>query len=305
LIAGAGTGKTMTLAHRVARLVERGAAPERILLLTFSRRAATEMLSRAAALTQAGGARRVCGGTFHAVAAQLLRGHGRAVGVPPGFMILDQSDAGDLMNLVRGARVEPHGAKRFPRKATLIDIYSRTVNAGVPLRQVLERWFPWCADDREAIAGLFTAYAAGKRDTHVLDYDDLLLFCNALLASPAAARVCERFDHVLVDEYQDVNAMQAQILVALHREIHDIFVVGDDAQAIYSFRSATVEHIRAFPRVFAEARVVVLHENYRATAPLLAASNAVIALAPSRYEKDLVATRTGGAKPELITCRDE
>ena len=305
VIAGAGTGKTMTLAHRVARLIERGTPPERILLLTFSRRAAAEMLSRAASLTRDGGTRRVWGGTFHAVGAHLLRLHGRAVGVQPDFTVLDQSDTADLLNLVRSALTETSEHKRFARKETLADIYSRTVNAGSPLREVLERCFPWCADDRSAIGSIFTAYTERKRASNVLDFDDLLLFWRALMASTAAQHVAERFDHVLVDEYQDVNALQAAILAGLHRTIADVFVVGDDAQAIYSFRSATVDHILDFPRLFAGTRVVPLEQNYRSTAPLLAASNAVIELARTRHEKTLVATRRGGVRPQLITCRDE
>lgn len=305
VIAGAGTGKTMTLAHRVARLIERGTPPERILLLTFSRRAAAEMLSRAASLTREGGTRRVWGGTFHAVGAHLLRLHGRAVGVQPDFTVLDQSDTADLINLVRSALNETYERKRFARKETLADIYSRTVNAGSPLGEVLQRCFPWCADDRAAIASIFTAYTERKRASNVLDFDDLLLFWRALMASPAAERVAERFDHVLVDEYQDVNALQAAIIAGLHRSVPDIFVVGDDAQAIYSFRSATVDHILDFPRLFDGTRVVPLEQNYRSTAPLLAASNAVIALASARHEKTLVATRPGGVRPQLITCRDE
>ena len=305
VIAGAGTGKTMTLAHRVARLIECGTPPERILLLTFSRRAAAEMLSRAASLTRDRGTRRVEGGTFHAVGAHLLRLHGRAVGVQPDFTVLDQSDMADLLNLVRSALTETYERKRFARKETLADIYSRTVNAGAPLRDVLERWFPWCADDRSAIGSIFTAYTARKRASNVLDFDDLLLFWRALMASPAAQHVAERFDHVLVDEYQDVNALQAAILAGLHRTIADVFVVGDDAQAIYSFRSATVDHILDFPRLFAGTRVVPLEQNYRSTEPLLAASNAVIELARARHEKTLVATRPGGVRPQLITCRDE
>ncbi|MBV8526724.1 MAG: ATP-dependent helicase [Candidatus Dormibacteraeota bacterium] len=305
VIAGAGTGKTMTLAHRVAHLIDCGTPPERILLLTFSRRAAAEMLSRAQSLTRDGGTRRVWGGTFHAVAAHLLRLHGRAVGVQPDFTVLDRSDTADLLNLVRSALTETYERKRFARKETLADIYSRTVNAGAPLREVLQRCFPWCAADRGAIASIFTAYTQRKRASNVLDFDDLLLFWRALMASPAAERVAERFDHVLVDEYQDVNALQAAILAGLHRTIADVFVVGDDAQAIYSFRSATVDHILDFPRLFEGTRIVPLEQNYRSTSPLLAASNAVIALARARHEKTLVAVRPGGVRPQLITCRDE
>ncbi|MGH7687675.1 MAG: ATP-dependent helicase, partial [Candidatus Dormibacteria bacterium] len=237
--------------------------------------------------------------------AQLLRVHGRGVGLQPDFTILDRADTADLLNLVRGELIKTGERKRFARKETLADIYSRTVNASAPLRDTLERWYPWCADDREEIAAVFTAYTTRKRGCHLLDYDDLLLYWHALLTSPPGARVAERFDHVLVDEYQDVNGTQAQILMALHRSASSIFVVGDDAQAIYSFRSATVEHILAFPNTFAGSRVVVLEQNYRSTAPLVTASNAVIALARERHEKTLTTSRPGGARPALITCRDE
>ena len=305
VIAGAGTGKTTTLGCRVAHLIETGTPPERILLLTFSRRAAAEMLSRAHSVTHDGGARRVWGGTFHAIAARLLRRYGRGVGVQPDFSVLDQSDTADLLNLIRSSRADLYERKRLVRKETLADIYSRTVNAGTPLVTVLERFFPWCADDRAAIAGIFTTYTARKRESNVLDYDDLLLYCGALIASPMGERVSAAFDHVLVDEYQDVNSLQARMLVGLHRWIPNITAVGDDAQAIYSFRSATIEHILEFPRVFAGARVVALEQNYRATGPLLSASNAVIGLARERHEKTLFPSRPGGRRPQLITCRDE
>ena len=305
VIAGAGTGKTTTLACRVAHLIQTGTLPERILLLTFSRRAAAEMLSRARSMTGDGGAQRVWGGTFHATAARLLRLHGRAVAVRPNFTILDQPDTADVLDLIRASRSEVYERRRFARKGTLAEIYSRTVNAGRPLGEVLEAVFPWCADDRDAIGAIFTDYTTRKRESNLLDYDDLLLYWNALAASAAGDRVAEQFDHVLVDEYQDVNALQAQILLQLHRRIPNITVVGDDAQAIYSFRSATVEHILNFPQTFTDARIIVLEQNYRSTGPLLAASNAVIALAPQRHEKTLFASRSGGAKPELVTCRDE
>lgn len=305
VIAGAGTGKTTTLGCRVAHLIETGTPPERILLLTFSRRAAAEMLSRARSLTNDGRAQRVWGGTFHAIAVRLLRLYGRAVGVQPDFSVLDQSDTADLLNLIRSSRADLYARKRLVRKETLADIYSRTVNAAQPLITVLERFFPWCADDKAAIAGIFTTYTARKRESNVLDYDDLLLYCNALIGSATGERVSRGFDHVLVDEYQDVNSLQAQMLVGLHRWIPNITAVGDDAQAIYSFRSATVEHILNFPRIFAGTRVVALEQNYRATGPLLAASNAVIVMARERHEKTLFPSRPGGQRPQLITCRDE
>ena len=305
VIAGAGTGKTTTLGCRVAHLIETGTPAERILLLTFSRRAAAEMLSRARSLTHDGRAQRVWGGTFHAIAVRLLRLHGRGVGVQPDFSVLDKSDTADLLNLIRSSRADLYERKRLVRKETLADIYSRTVNAGRPLVEVLERFFPWCADDRAAIAGIFTAYTARKRESNVLDYDDLLIYCNALITSATGERVGAAFDHVLVDEYQDVNSLQAQMLAGLYRWIPNITAVGDDAQAIYSFRSATVAHILDFPRTFTGTNVVALEQNYRSTGPLLAASNAVIAMARARHEKTLFASRPGGQRPQLITCRDE
>jgi DNA helicase II / ATP-dependent DNA helicase PcrA len=212
VVAGAGTGKTRTLTARVARLVATGTGAERILLLTFSRRAATEMLGRARALVGAG-AGRVWGGTFHAVANRLLREHGSAVGVDPSFGILDQADTAELMDIVRvdlGAGLE----RRFPRKDTLASIYSRTVNSQVALREVLEEFFPWCRDDADQVAAIFRAYGERKRMHALLDYDDLLLYWRALLASTRADVLRRQFDHVLVDEYQDTNEVQGDILFA-------------------------------------------------------------------------------------------
>ena len=306
VIAGAGTGKTTTLAHRVAHLIGGGTPAERILLLTFSRRAAREMLARARSLTRDERTHRVWGGTFHAVAARLLRLHGRAVGVDPAFTILDQADTADQLNLIRSARTDLYERRRLARKETLADIYSRTVNAGRPLSEMLDTWYPWCRHDREAIAAIFASYTVRKRGSNLLDYDDLLLHWNALMALPSAGqRVAELFDHVLVDEYQDVNALQAQIVLQLHRRVPNVFVVGDDAQAIYSFRSATIDHILSFPKTFDGARVVALEQNYRSTAPLLDASNAVIAHAERRHQKTLFSNRPGGARPLLVSCYDE
>ncbi|MDP9343256.1 MAG: ATP-dependent helicase [Actinomycetota bacterium] len=306
VVAGAGTGKTWTLACRVAHLIRRGVRPERILLLTFTRRAAREMLGRAGRLTgrEVGG--RVWGGTFHAVANRLLRLHGRSLGLPPDFTVMDQSDTADLMNLIRGELGLDTLERRFPRKETLAAIHSRTVNAGSKLLDVLKRDFPWCAEEAEGIRAIFVRYAQRKRDQHVLDYDDLLLYWKALVADPASAPpVLRRFDHVLVDEYQDTNALQADVLEGLYAGTRNVVVVGDDAQAIYSFRAATVRNILEFPDRFAGARVVRLEQNYRSTGPILAASNALIARSASRHEKTLWTERAGGARPVLMTCLDE
>ncbi|MFB3738879.1 MAG: UvrD-helicase domain-containing protein, partial [Candidatus Velamenicoccus archaeovorus] len=216
VVAGAGSGKTWTLACRVARLVDRGVRPERILLLTFTRRAAREMLSRAERLTGDRSLGRVWGGTFHGVANRLLRLHGRAIGVPADFTVLDRTDTADLMDLIRGELGLGQGKKRFPRKETLADVYSRTVNAQERLTAVLERDFPWCADELEGIRAIFEGYTERKRGQRCLDYDDLLVYWRALAQAPGAGpRIAAAFDHVLVDEYQDTNALQADILAAL------------------------------------------------------------------------------------------
>ncbi len=314
IVAGAGTGKTATLAHRVAHLIARGAQPGRILLLTFSRRAASEMLRRVDGLlagptmTARGGSAaggRIWGGTFHAVAVRLLRLHGREIGLDPEFTVLDRGDAEDLMHACRTELALGAGRRRFPQKGTCMDIYSRCVNAREPLAEVLATRFPWCKEDAEDLARLFDAYTDRKESQHVLDYDDLLVFWHALLGSSAGERVRERFDHVLVDEYQDTNVLQAEILSLLRPDGTGLTAVGDDAQAIYSFRAATVRNILEFERRFEGAQVVTLERNYRSSAPILAATNALIAQAEERRDKTLYTEREGGARPVLARCRDE
>ncbi len=306
VVAGAGSGKTWTLACRVARLVDRGVAPERILLLTFTRRAAREMLSRAEGLTGERGLGRVWGGTFHASANRLLRLHGGALGLSPGFTVLDRTDTADLMDLIRGELGLGQGERRFPRKETLADVYSRTVNAQIKLAEVLEAEYPWCAEEVGDVRAIFEVYTERKRAQHALDYDDLLLFWRALCRHPAAgAAISAMFDHILVDEYQDTNPLQADILEALRPGGDGLMVVGDDAQAIYAFRSATVRNILEFPARFPGTTVVKLERNYRSTRPILDATNAVIALSPQRHEKALWTERDGGERPRLLTCLDE
>ena len=307
IVAGAGSGKTMTLAARVAALIERGTRPERILLLTFSRRASREMVSRAQRMISED-AGRVWGGTFHAIGNRLLRVHGRALGLSPDFTVLDQADAADVMNLLRDELGFSGRERRFPRKDTLAAIYSRVVNAGERLTFVLARHYPWCLDEAEGVREIFQAYTERKRRQHVLDYDDLLLFWKALATSPVTGpQLAGMFEHVLVDEYQDTNALQADILEGMRPEDgpRNLTVVGDDAQAIYGFRAATVRNILEFPERFPDAAVVKLERNYRSTPPILAASNAVIALSPQRHEKTLTATRPGEARPIVRACLDE
>src|SRR3954470_9360654 len=301
VIAGAGTGKTNTLAHRVAHLIVQGVAPERILLLTFSRRAALEMTRRA---------RRIIGevhkevrlpwsGTFHSVANRLIRRYCRRVGLEESFSVLDRGDAADLIDLVRHERGLSKAEKRFPRKDTCLAIYSHRVNTQRPLKETLQAMFPWCAEWEEALAGLLKAYVEKKLSTHALDYDDLLLYWHAMSSDAAlAAEIGAQFDHILVDEYQDTNVLQAEILKGLRPSGEGLTVVGDDAQAIYSFRAATIQNIVGFPDQFGNARTVVLEENYRSTQPVLDAANALVG-------KNLRSRKGKGPKPRYVTVADD
>ena len=313
IIAGAGTGKTNTLAHRVAHLILRGADARRILLLTFTRRAAATMTRRAERIAAqlaeipSSTARIEWSGTFHAIANRLLRQHAESLHLDPAFTVLDRSDSADLLNLVRNELGLSKKTTRFPKKGTCLAIYSHAVNAGCAVEETLERAFPWCADWGDELKGLFRAYVDAKQRCHLLDYDDLLLYWFHLMheAAPAAA-VRRRFDHVLVDEYQDTNALQAGILLGLKPDGRGLTVVGDDAQSIYSFRAATVRNILDFPRQFdPPAHVVTLEQNYRSTQPILDAANAVIALAPEGFRKRLFSTRQSEQRPLLVTAEDE
>jgi DNA helicase-2/ATP-dependent DNA helicase PcrA len=313
VIAGAGSGKTNTLAHRVAHLIVNGADPRRILLMTFSRRAASEMSRRVERIAgnalgiDAAAAALDWSGTFHGIGARLLREYAGHVGLDAGFTIHDREDSADLMNLVRHELGFSHTEKRFPTKGTCLAIYSRTVNEQAELRGVLMRAFPWCIAWLEELTRLFKAYVEAKQAQNVLDYDDLLLYWAAMLEERAIADdIAGRFDHVLVDEYQDTNALQAAILLALRPDGRGLAVVGDDAQSIYSFRAATVRNILDFPKSFTPvASVVTLAQNYRSSGAILAASNAVIGLAEERYTKDLWTERPQGAKPAIVVVPDE
>jgi DNA helicase-2/ATP-dependent DNA helicase PcrA len=312
IIAGAGTGKTSTLAHRVAHLIVHGADPARILLLTFSRRAAVEMERRVARILASvlgvnGRNPMQWSGTFHAVAARLLRSNARSIGLDPSFTIHDREDSADLMNLVRHELGLSDKRQRFPLKATCLAIYSRAVNAGEALALVLKRHFPWCTEWQEELRGLFAAYVAAKQQQQVLDYDDLLLYWAELMqVSELAGALSAQFDYVMVDEYQDTNALQATILRRLKPDGAGLTVVGDDAQAIYAFRAATVRNILDFPRQFTPAAEIVrLEQNYRSTQPILAACNAVIALASEHFVKTLRSARNAGEKPSLVSVLDD
>jgi DNA helicase II / ATP-dependent DNA helicase PcrA len=315
VIAGAGSGKTKTLAARVARLVSAGADPQRLLLLTFSRRAAAEMSQRAGGMLQealglrSGSAPPTLpwAGTFHSVGARLLRDHAQLIGLSEHFTILDRGDAEDLMGLVRHESGLSHTHQRFPLKATCLAICSRVVNSQAALKDVLQEHFPWCAMWEVELRGLFAAYVAEKQKQQVLDYDDLLLYWSLMMAEPAiGAHVAARFDHVLVDEYQDTNRLQAAILRSLKPDGRGLTVVGDDAQSIYAFRAAEVRNILDFPQQFTPtARVVTLERNYRSTQPILDASNAVMALASERHGKQLWTDRRSSEKPQIVTVQDD
>jgi DNA helicase-2/ATP-dependent DNA helicase PcrA len=314
IIAGAGSGKTSTLAHRVAFLIDNGADPRRIMLLTFSRRAAAEMTRRvdrilsglardgASATTEA-----MWAGTFHSVGARLLREHAEDIGLARAFTIYDREDSADLMNLVRHDFGFSRTEKRFPTKGTCLAIYSRAVNSEAALEEVLGAFFPWCAMWLDELKKLFGQYVEVKQRQQVLDYDDLLLYWGHMMQEPAIAQqIAERFDHVLVDEYQDTNRLQASVLLALRPNGRGLTVVGDDAQSIYSFRAATVRNILDFPGHFRPpADVVTLEQNYRSTQPILNAANAVIGLAAERFTKNLWSERKSAERPQIVSVRDE
>ncbi len=315
IIAGAGSGKTNTLAHRVAFLIASGADPRRILLMTFSRRAASEMTGRvrricAEALGAKGGILTdalTWAGTFHSIGARLLREHAPLIGLDPDFTIHDREDSADLLNMARHDLGFSKTEKRFPTKSTCLAIYSRAVNAEAPLDEVLGRHFPWCAGWSEELRKLFTAYVEAKQAQNVLDYDDLLLYWARMAEEPSlAAELGERFDHVLVDEYQDTNRLQASILLGLKPDGRGLTVVGDDAQSIYAFRAADVRNILDFPQKFSPpAEIVTLERNYRSTQPILAAANAVISQAKERFTKTLWTDRASALWPALVVVRDE
>jgi DNA helicase II / ATP-dependent DNA helicase PcrA len=315
VIAGAGSGKTNTLAHRVAHLIVNGADPRRILLMTFSRRAASEMTKRVERI-----ARKVMGdnagimtdalawsGTFHGIGARLLRDYSDRIGIDPQFTIHDREDSADLINLIRHEKGFSKTQSRFPTKGTCLAIYSRCVNAETAIEQVLRASFPWCSGWAAELKELFSGYVEAKQKQNVLDYDDLLLYWAQTMSDPDLADdIGGRFDHVLVDEYQDTNRLQSSILLALKPSGHGLTVVGDDAQSIYSFRAATVRNILDFPTQFSPpASIITLDRNYRSTQTILAAANGVIDLAKERFTKNLWTDRASGAKPQLITVRDE
>jgi len=316
VIAGAGTGKTMTLAHRVAHLIIQGVSPKRILLLTFTRRAALEMTRRVDAIVRRAlshaSANPVSAGvlpwsgTFHSVANRLLRRFATNLGLDPGFSVLDRGDAADVIDVTRHELALTKKSRRFPKKDTCLAIYSRCVNTQNALLDVLNEAYPWCVDWEAELRELFRHYVVRKQQCQMLDYDDLLLYWKHLVADEEFARqISAWFDHVLVDEYQDTNLVQAQILRSLKPHGDGVTVVGDDAQSIYSFRAAEVENILGFPDQFMpRSEVVTLEENYRSTQEILNVANCLIAASDRQYRKNLFAENRHGAKPRYVTVED-
>jgi DNA helicase-2/ATP-dependent DNA helicase PcrA len=318
IVAGAGTGKTNTLAHRVAHLAMSGVDPARILMLTFTRRASLEMKrraneimreafddklgSKASAISQ----RLTWAGTFHSVGNRLLRHYAKHVGLDPSFTVLDRSDAADMVDTVRTELGFSGKGQRFPRKDTCLAIYSYRVNTQKSLKETLDTQYSWCAHFEEDIGKLLRAYVERKSQYRVLDFDDLLLYWHAMMSEDRIARsVAAHFDHVLVDEYQDTNKLQGDILMALKPDGQGVTVVGDDAQAIYSFRAAAVENILGFPDRFRpKAEVVTLAQNFRSSQSILDSANALMADAPRQYRKHLLSMRGQGPRPKLVTVDD-
>jgi DNA helicase-2/ATP-dependent DNA helicase PcrA len=308
VIAGPGTGKTTTLTARVEVLLERGVMPERILLLTFTRRAAREIVNRVRAIRGADQVRRVSGGTFHSVAHHTLRRHHAAVGLPEGFGVLDRGDAADLMDLVRGELGVVSRERRLPKKATLAALYSRTVNTGMPLVDVMRDNTPWCADSSDEVASIFTAFVARKRSLGLLDFDDLLLYWRVAAQDDVLGEeLGAAYDHILVDEFQDVNLLQLDVLVGLRRVDPRLTLVGDDAQAIYGFRGASARFLLDAERYFSGLATITLDVNYRSSAAILRVANAIAADAPEgfcsvlREEVPVI----GASQPLLVHCANE
>ncbi len=306
VVAGAGSGKTRTLVYRVARLVESGVDPGHILLLTFTRKAAGEMLRRASRLLD-GRCERVAGGTFHSFANNVLRRHGDAIGLNRAFTILDRGDAEDVINLLRAERGLDRKDRRFPRKQAIAEIFSMAVNKSRRLEDLLEDEYIHLLDHGEDLAQLQQRYAAYKAEQQLLDYDDLLLHLRRLLleAEPVRQRLGQQYRYLMVDEYQDTNRLQAEIVRLLACGHDNVMAVGDDAQSIYSFRGADFRNIMEFPALFAGTRIITLEENYRSTQSILDVTNAIIERARERYTKKLFTRRPGGTPPLLVAGDEE
>jgi DNA helicase-2/ATP-dependent DNA helicase PcrA len=306
VIAGAGSGKTRTLVYRVARLVELGVAPQSILLLTFTRRAAEVMLERAAALV-GNDCGRVCGGTFHSFANRVLRRYAREVGREPSFTILDRGDAEDVIQLLRTGMGLDRKDRRFPKKQTIAEMFSAVVNKSAPLGVIVESEYLHLAEHVEDLERLRSRYETYKAEKNLFDFDDLLVKLRDLLEArrDVAERLSAELRFVMVDEYQDTNRPQAEIVERLAVAHRNVMAVGDDAQSIYSFRGADFRNIMEFEQRFPGARVIALEENYRSTQPILDLANAVIERAAERHTKILRTRLSEGVTPMLVRAENE
>ena len=306
VIAGAGSGKTRTLTYRVARLVEEGVSPRSILLLTFTRKASQEMIRRAAILLD-NRCDRVSGGTFHSLANMLLRRHASKIGFDSGFAILDRADAESLVGMIRKEDSSLSKIKSFPKKGTLINIFSRAVNKVISIEDEVQQYYPHLEPYIEAIAAIFRVYKRRKRDLQYLDYDDLLIYLKILLESHTGIRerTSSSYRYIMVDEYQDTNTIQAEIIYLLSHVNKNVMAVGDDSQSIYAFRGANFENIMKFPDMFPDTRIIRLEENYRSVQPILDLTNIIIENAREKYTKNLFTRKAGGAIPLLVEAGSE
>ncbi|MBT8331020.1 MAG: ATP-dependent helicase [Deltaproteobacteria bacterium] len=306
VIAGAGSGKTRTLTYRAAYLVEKGVRPSAILLLTFTRKASQEMLRRATQLLDER-CGKIAGGTFHSFANATLRRYASHMGLDPAFGILDRNDSENLIGLLRKELQPATRQRSFPRNKTLADIFSRVVNKGLSLQEVIENDYSHFESHLETIGRLHQLFEIRKQEHRFLDYDDLLVYLRRLLAEypDVQDRISNRFHYIMVDEYQDTNTIQAEILYLLTRTNQNIMVVGDDAQSIYAFRGANFRNIIDFPKRFPATRIVSLEENYRSNQPVLTLTNAIIERAREKFTKNLFSQKKDGAKPVIVNAEDE
>lgn len=304
VIAGAGSGKTKTLTYRVARLIESGVAPENILLLTFTKKAADEMLNRAVMILDSR-CEKVAGGTFHSFSNAILRKYSSYLDLKSNFTIIDRADAEDVINHIRGQIIDK-GEKRFPRKGTILDIYSKAINKNMAAQAVIEQEYRQFEHCTEKINEISREYAIYKRKNSLLDYDDLLLYLKTLLSSNEELRkkISNQYKYILIDEYQDTNSLQADIIKLLASEHGNVMAVGDDSQSIYSFRGANFRNIMEFPRIFSDTKIIKLEQNYRSSKNILALTNEVIKKAKEKYSKTLFSTIDSVEKPALICTKD-
>ena len=306
VIAGAGSGKTRTLTYRAAYLVEKGVLPSAILLLTFTRKASQEMLRRATQLLDER-CGKIAGGTFHSFANATLRQYASHMGLDPAFGILDRNDSENLIGLLRKELQPATRQRSFPRSKTLADIFSRVVNKGLSLEEIIENDYPHFESHLETIGRLYQLFEIRKLEHHFLDYDDLLVYLHRLLAEhpDVQDRISNRYHYIMVDEYQDTNIIQAEILYLLTRTHQNIMVVGDDAQSIYAFRGANFRNIIDFPKRFPATRIVSLEENYRSNQPVLTLTNSIIERAREKFTKNLFSQKKDGVKPVMVNAEDE